>query len=187
MRVCVCVCVCLSSLFLCVLLRALLPEIKAWLIDWLIDCKGVMDGNALEMASPANQHCVNCIGTLSFPMRCCMTQVGLSLSTQRARPFEPCSQAEVAVCVAWWCAINWTVRPADTDCEQTLHRLTSFSVTAVTRVVADIANQHRPAAGKRSRRSSVVDLLNASVVLDLFEGVWQPQTVRLMEKLFRVF
>jgi len=51
------------------------------------------------------------------------------------------------------------------------HRLTSFSVTAVTRVVADIANQHRPAAGKRSRRSSVVDLLNASVVLDLFEGV----------------
>jgi len=24
---------------------------------------------ALEMASPENQHCVNCIGTLSFPMR----------------------------------------------------------------------------------------------------------------------
>jgi len=25
--------------------------------------------SALEMASPGNQHCANCIGTLSFPIR----------------------------------------------------------------------------------------------------------------------
>ena len=35
--VCACGCVCLSSSFLCVFLWALLPEIKAWLIDWLIN------------------------------------------------------------------------------------------------------------------------------------------------------
>ena len=25
------------------------------------------------MASPGNQHCVNCIGTLSFPVDCCVS------------------------------------------------------------------------------------------------------------------
>jgi len=28
--------------------------------------------SALEMASPGNQHCANCVGTLSFPVECDM-------------------------------------------------------------------------------------------------------------------
>ena len=31
---------------------------------------------ALEMASPGNQHCANCIGTLSFPTGCPVLDAG---------------------------------------------------------------------------------------------------------------
>jgi len=30
---------------------------------------------ALKMASPGNQHCVTCIGTVSFPIKVAMTQI----------------------------------------------------------------------------------------------------------------
>ena len=38
---------------------------------------------SVEMASPTNRHCVNCIGTLSFPMNGLMN--GLSTSCHRLR------------------------------------------------------------------------------------------------------
>ena len=57
---------------------------------------------ALEMASPGNQHCANCIGTLSFPIGCrlfvsrrrrFLLQTMSGSSSNKPLLIEPCSSA----------------------------------------------------------------------------------------------
>ena len=38
----------------------------------------------MEMASPGNRHCANCIGTLSFPI-CTRVGVNVSMTVQKCR------------------------------------------------------------------------------------------------------